>query len=266
MSYTGKAVRMERIMDRKTKRTVIVPMDHGMGAGPIEGLIDMGRTVDLVAEGGANAVIGHIALPLFGHRGYGKDIGLIMHLSGSTSLAPDPNHKVLVTPVEDALRMGADACSVHINIGAEDEYRMLEKLGEVASKCRSWGMPIVAMMYPRGENIESEHDAECVKVAARAATELGVDIVKTNYTGDIDSFKEITKGCLVPVVIAGGPQMDSEEDFLQMVRDSIDAGGGGVACGRNVFQAKDPVAAVKAVASIVHQDFSVKEALKLLKG
>jgi len=264
MSYTGKAVRLERIMNRKTKRTVIVPMDHGLGSGPIKGLIDMAKTVDLVAEGGANAVLGHIGLPLFGHRGYGRDVGLILHLSGSTSLAIDPNNKVLVTPVEDAIKMGADGVSVHINVGANTDYEMLRKLGMVASKCREWGMPLLAMMYPRGKKIDSEHGVEYVKIASRAAAELGVDIVKTNYTGDIDSFREVTKGCPVPVVVAGGPKMETTEDLLKMVHDAMEAGGSGVAIGRNIFQSDNPTKMTRAIAGIVHENYSVEEAMKEL--
>lgn len=262
MSYTGKAVRLERIMNRETRRTVIVPMDHGMSLGPIKGIVDMSETVDKVAEGGANAVLGHIGLPLFGHRRHGRDIGLILHLSGSTSLSPDPNNKVLITPVEDAIKMGADAVSVHVNVGAETDDEMLRKLGLIASKCREWGMPLLAMMYPRGKKINSEHGAEYVKIAARAAAEIGVDIVKTNYTGDIESFREVTRGCPVPVVVAGGPQMKTTKDILQMVSDSIEAGGSGVAIGRNIFQAENPVKMVAAITGIVHKELSVDEALK----
>ena len=127
-----------------------------MTVGPIKGLIAMDRTVDMVAEGGANAVVGHVGLSLHGHRGTGKDIGLILHLSASTSLSPDPNRKVLVNTVQWALKMGADAVSVHINIGADDEARMLEDLGKVAIECMAWGMPLLAMMYPRGATIEDE--------------------------------------------------------------------------------------------------------------
>ena len=114
MSKIGKGIRIERILDRKTRRTVIVPMDHGITVGPITGLIDLPATVNKVAEGGANAVLGHMGLPIHGHRGYGRDVGLIIHLSASTSLGPDPNHKVLVTSVEDAMRIGADAVSIHV--------------------------------------------------------------------------------------------------------------------------------------------------------
>jgi fructose-bisphosphate aldolase/2-amino-3,7-dideoxy-D-threo-hept-6-ulosonate synthase len=264
MSYTGKAVRMERIMDRSTWRTVIVPMDHGMAVGPIDGLVDMAAMVDKVAEGGANAVLGHIGLPLHGHRRHGKDIGLIMHLSASTSLAPDPNSKVLVTPVEEALKMGADAVSVHINIGAETEGQMLQALGSTATKCREWGIPLLAMMYPRGRKILSETSAEYVKIAARSAAELGVDIVKTSYTGSVESFREVTRGCPVPVVVAGGPRMETTEQILEMVRDSVEAGGAGVAMGRNVFQAADPARMLRAIAMIVHRGASVEEALREL--
>ena len=100
-------------------------MDHGVSDGPIPGLIDMGQAVNLVADGGANAVIGHVGLALHGHRQGGRDIGLILHLSASTKLAPDPNEKVLVNSVTNALKMGADAVSMHVNIGAESEAKML---------------------------------------------------------------------------------------------------------------------------------------------
>jgi fructose-bisphosphate aldolase/2-amino-3,7-dideoxy-D-threo-hept-6-ulosonate synthase len=265
MSYTGKAIRLERIINRGTGRTVIVPMDHGMSLGPVSGLENMSETVDKAAEGGANAVLGHVGLALHGHRRHGRDIGLIMHLSASTSLSPDPNEKVLVTTVEEAIKMGADGVSVHINIGAETEGDMLRALGTTGMKCREWGMPLIAMMYPRGRKITSESSAGHVKLAARVAAELGADIVKTSYTGSVETCREVTRGCPVPVVVAGGPRMETTEQILEMVRDSIEAGGAGVAIGRNIFQANDPVAMLKAVCSIVHEDATVEEALRLLR-
>ncbi len=265
MSLIGKAVRLERIINRETGKTVIVPMDHGVSLGPIEGLIDMKEAVNKVAEGGANAVLGHMGLPKYGHRRYGRDVGLIIHLTASTTLGPDPLHKVLVTSVEEAIKVGADGVSVHVNIGANDEAEMLAMLGQVSRACNEWGMPLLAMMYPRGAKVKSEHSVEYVKHAARVGAELGADIVKTNYTGDIDSFKEVVRGCPAPVVVAGGPKMSTEVELLEMVYDSIQAGGKGVAIGRNIFQAKDPTKMTRAIAAIVHEGYSVKEALKLLK-
>ena len=121
------------------------------------------------------------------------------------------------------------------------------------------------MIYPRGKDIKSAYDVELLKQCARVATELGADIVKTNYTGDIDSFREVTRGALAPVVIAGGPKMDSDEKLLQMVKDSIEAGGKGVSIGRNVFQHRNVVGITRAISSIVLDDLEVEEALKFLK-
>ncbi|MCK7467846.1 MAG: helix-turn-helix domain-containing protein [Desulfosudis oleivorans] len=145
----GKAIRLERIMNRQSGTTVIVPMDHGASVGPIPGLADLAKMVDKVAEGGANAVVEHSGMVGKGHRSYGRDIGLIIHLSGSTTLAPDPNRKVLVCSVERAVRLGADGVSIHINIGAENEGDMFEAFGQVAEACDDWGMPLLAMALLR---------------------------------------------------------------------------------------------------------------------
>jgi fructose-bisphosphate aldolase/2-amino-3,7-dideoxy-D-threo-hept-6-ulosonate synthase len=168
-----------------------------------------------------------------------------------------------VTEVEDAIRIGADAVSIHINVGAADEAEMLRDLGRVARTCDLWGMPLVAMMYPRGPRVKSEHDVEYVKLAARIGAELGADIVKTNYTGSPDTFKEVVKGCNVPVVIAGGPKMDTEADLLQMVYDAIGAGATGVAIGRNIFQAENPTLLVSKLCTIVHKGYTAEEAGKI---
>lgn len=261
----GKNIRLERIINRHTGRTVIAPMDHGVSNGPMKGIIDIDKTVESISQGGADAILMHKGIVEQGHRGYGKDIGLIVHLSASTSLAPNPNNKVIVTSVEKAIQLGADAVSVHVNLGSETESEMLQELGEISETCSYWGIPLLAMMYPRGQKVENEHDVELVKHAARVGSELGVDIVKTNYTGDPDSFKEVVEGALVPVVIAGGPKVDTDEELLQMVKDSIEVGGAGVAFGRNLFQAENPGKITKAISEVVHNDLEVNEALKFLK-
>ncbi|MHC1610093.1 MAG: 2-amino-3,7-dideoxy-D-threo-hept-6-ulosonate synthase [Candidatus Methanospirareceae archaeon] len=261
----GKSIRMERIVDRKSGRSVIVPMDHGVTSGPIYGLSDMKSAVNAVAEGGANAVLLHKGIVIAGHRGYGKDIGLIIHLSASTSLGPDPLKKVLVTTVEEAIRLGADAVSVHVNVGAENEPEMLEDLGRVAMVCEEWSMPLLAMMYPRGRKVKDEHDPEVVMHAARVGAELGADVIKTNYTGDPDSFKEVIRGCPVPVIIAGGPKANTDAEVVKMVEDAISAGASGVSIGRNIFQHKDPANMTRAICKVVHEGLSAREAMEILK-
>jgi fructose-bisphosphate aldolase/2-amino-3,7-dideoxy-D-threo-hept-6-ulosonate synthase len=260
----GKEIRLERIMKRETGTTVIVPMDHGVSSGPIPGLIDLERSVDLIALGGANAVIGHMGLALHGHRKGGPDIGLILHLSASTDLGPDPNDKVMVNTVQNALKMGADGVSMHVNVGAESEARMLSDLGRTAIECIEWGMPLLAMMYPRGRKINDENMINSVKIAARVASELGADIVKTVYTGDPDSFREVTDGCHVPVVIAGGSKTNDIET-LKLIEGAMEGGAAGVSIGRNAFQHAHPDRFVRAAAMIVHENRSAEEAIEVIK-
>lgn len=237
-------------------------MDHGLTLGPIKGIErNLGEIVNKIALGGANAVLGHVGIPLYGHRGYGPDIGLILHLSGSTSLSPESNYKVLVNNVLEAVKLGADGVSLHINIGTKNDPEMLEILGNISRECREFGMPLLAMMYPRGENIDSEYDVQVVKIAARVAAELGADLVKTNWTGDPDSFKEVVRGCMAPVIIAGGIKA-SVRELLEVTKQSIEVGGAGVAYGRNVFQAEDPTKVVKALYLVVHKNYEVSEAIK----
>jgi fructose-bisphosphate aldolase/2-amino-3,7-dideoxy-D-threo-hept-6-ulosonate synthase len=262
LTEIGKRIRLDRIIRRDTGKTVIIPMDHGLTVGPIEGLEDMKSIVNRVAEGGANAVLLHKGIIRAGYRGYGKDIGLIMHLSGSTVLGPDPNDKVLVAEVTEAIKLGADAVSIHINIGSKTEPKQLMVLGQVAKICEEWGIPLLAMMYPRGEKVKNQHDVEVVKHAARIGAELGADVVKTNYTGSQETFKEVVKGCPVPVVIAGGPKTKTDEEFCQMVYDSIRAGSRGVATGRNVFQHKDPAKMIRVLCGIVHEGLEVRTSLE----
>jgi predicted phospho-2-dehydro-3-deoxyheptonate aldolase len=233
--------------------------------GPIEGLVDMRSTVDKVSQGGATAVVLHKGILPFSHRSFGRDIGLIMHLSASTGLSPEPNHKVIVTTVEEAIKWGADAVSIHVNLGDDHEYAMLRDFGQIACKCNEWGMPLMVMIYPRGKDIPDAYNVDMLKKCARTAIEIGADIIKTNYTGDMDSFKEVVRGAQAPVIIAGGPKVDSDEKLLQMVKDSMDAGGKGVSIGRNVFQHRNVIGITKAISGIVLEDMDVEEALKILK-
>jgi class I fructose-bisphosphate aldolase len=263
--HMGKEIRLERIINRNTGRTVIVPLDHGITIGPIDGLEKPRVTVDKVAEGGADAVLMHKGLARCGHRKHGRDIGLIIHLSAGTSLSPFPNVKVLVGTVEEGIKLGADAVSVHLNLGDESERDMLRDMGRVAASCAEWGMPLLAMVYARGPKVKSEWDPAVVAHCARVGVELGADLVKVVYTGDMESFLRVTESCCVPVVIAGGERMDSPREILQMAHDSIAAGGAGLSMGRNIFQAEDPTRLVRALHGVVHLDYSVDQALALLE-
>jgi len=261
----GKKIRLNNIINPETGKTIIVPMDHGVSSGPIEGLTNIKKAVERVAEGGANAVVihkGNVRLAFGDGR---KNIGLIVHISASTDWSPRKNDKVLVGAVEEALKLGADMVSIHVNMGAEDERGMLRDFGMVSRACEEWQIPLLAMIYGRGPKIENQYDPKVVAHCARLGAELGADIVKVPYTGDPETFAKVVEGAGIPVVIAGGPKMKSKEDVLRMVEGAIKAGGAGLSIGRNVFQAEDPAKMVRAMAAIVHEGKSVEEALEYLK-
>jgi class I fructose-bisphosphate aldolase len=221
-------------------------------------------TVDAVTNGGANGVIMHKGLPRLSHRRYGKDVGLIIHLSASTDLSSMPNKKTIVCSVEESIRLGADAVSIHVNIGDDNESMMLADFGEIGRQCDDWGMPLVAMVYPRGPKIKDQYAVEVVKHAARVGAELGADLVKVPFTGSVESFREVVEGCQIPVLIAGGPKMDADEDVLRVTEQAIAAGGAGVSIGRNIFQSKNPERIMRAIAKIVHDGESADVAAKEL--
>jgi fructose-bisphosphate aldolase/2-amino-3,7-dideoxy-D-threo-hept-6-ulosonate synthase len=141
---------------------------------------------------------------------------------------------------------------------------MLCNLGKVSDECDFYGIPLLAMMYPRGPKIQNEHAPDVIAHAARIGAELGADIIKTNYTGNIETFKEVVESCPIPVVIAGGPKCKSNDEVLQTTFDAMKAGAAGLSIGRNVFQCENPTQIVKALSAIVHQNATVEHALKIL--
>jgi fructose-bisphosphate aldolase/2-amino-3,7-dideoxy-D-threo-hept-6-ulosonate synthase len=138
-------------------------MDHGVTVGPITGLGNMQTIIDKLVLGGVDAVLVNRGIAKVVDT---KNAGLIIHLSGITQLCPEPNNKVQISTVDDAVRLGADAVSVHVNVGAKNEDNMLSTLGRVACECDDYGMPLLAMMYPRGPSIKNPHAVDVVAHAA----------------------------------------------------------------------------------------------------
>jgi len=258
---SGKQVRISRLTDRG--RMLCIPMDHGITSGPMKGLDTIYKTIREVERGGATAFL--VQKGIVKHMPEPPRIGFIIHVSGSTALGPDPNWKVRVGGAEAALRRGADGLSVHINIGSKAEPEMLRKLGEIADECESWGLPLIAMMYPRGEGIKDPNDPNVLMHVARVGAELGADIVKVPYSGSVETFRRVVEACPAPVVMAGGPKMDNDLAVLKMAREAIDAGAMGVTIGRNVFMHERPATIVRALRAVVIEDRSLEDALSILE-
>lgn len=258
---SGHQLRLNRIL-RKGKM-LCIPMDHGISTGPIEGLEDPHSIIYKCESHGLTSVI--INKGIIKSLPKPTKVGMLVHFSSSTSLSLAPNRKMLTGTVEEALRLGADGVSLHINIGGKEEPEMLEQLGMISNECHKWNMPLLAMMYPRGENVKDPHYPEIVAHVARIGAECGADIVKTIYTGDVDSFSKIVKSTPVPIVIAGGPKARTDMDVLQMTEDVMKSGAVGVTYGRNIFAHKSPERMTRALAAIIFKKASAEEAVKLLE-
>lgn len=256
----GRDIRLARILNEG--KMLCIPMDHGISNGPIKGLEDIHSVIYECSSAGLTCVL--VNKGIIKSMPRPPNIGLIAHFSASTSIGPTPNRKILIGSVEEAIRLGADAVSLHINIGSKEEPEMLQKLGMISDKCDEWSVPLVAMMYPRGENIKNPHDPEIVAHAARVGAEAGADVVKTVYTGDPASFRRVVRGCPVPIVIAGGPKANTDREILEMCEGAMMAGAKGVTFGRNIFQHKNPPTIVRALYKIIIEKRNVREAMKEL--
>ena len=247
----GKKRRISRIV--KNGRSVILPMDHGI-TKPEKGIENVDRVVKEVQEY-IDAVVVHKGVAKHSAVLAEMDAALIIHLSASTAHAKDPNDKRIVTSVEKAIALGADAVSVHINVGSKTEAEQIEKVGIISETCDDYGIPLLAMMYPRGS---IEVNTETVRHAARIGYELGADILKVPY---VQRFEEVVNICDIPVVVAGGSK-GSEEEFLRRVHDALTRGASGVAAGRNVFNSDQPVRIAKTLHMLVHGNAPLEEVVK----
>ncbi len=248
-------------------RGVWIPMDHGLSGYPETGLDNMDSIIDDVILGGANAVVLQKGVLTNQYRRTSWD-GFVCHLSASTVHGGlNSESKVLVGNVEEALARGAVAVSGQLNLGDDAEPRMIKDLGQITSDSWAEGVPTLGMVYPRGPNliIDQEDDTNGVAHAARVAFELGCDVVKVPWTGSIESFRKVASAVPIPVLIAGGTG-SSFSHTLEIVKNSILAGGSGVCMGRQIFGSNNPLHRVLALCSIVHDDVDINEAIRILKS
>jgi 2-amino-4,5-dihydroxy-6-oxo-7-(phosphooxy)heptanoate synthase len=229
-----------------------VPLDHSVTDGPVTGGRRVRELIGRIAGNGADAVVVHKGVLRYVDPASFTDLALVVHLSASTIHAPDPDAKYLVASVAEALRCGADAVSVHVNLGSAEEMHQIADLAAVADACDQWNVPLLAMMYPRGPKISNPAEPELIAHAATLAADLGADLVKTPYAGSVDEMADVTRDCPIPLLVAGGPRRAVTADVLSYVDDVLRGGAAGVAMGRNVFAATDPAALVRAMSDLNH--------------
>ncbi|NLW80150.1 MAG: fructose-bisphosphate aldolase [Desulfovibrionales bacterium] len=248
----GNLRKAARLFHPESKRTILLPLDHGLSEGTIPGLEDLGSLLRSLSRLPVQGVILHKGM-VMAHAGEVRlDQALIVHLSAGTRHGLPFYNKALVCSVQEALRLGADMVSMHINIGNDLEDRMLSDLGACVEDAHQLGLPLLAMIYARGGQIVNENDPALVAHSIRIGAELGADVIKVPYCGSQQSFARAVAACPAPVVIGGGPRSGDFRSFLRMVREVLDAGAAGVCIGRNIFQQDNPAKALEEVCSLVH--------------
>lgn len=266
MSYLGKQVRMQRLFHKKSGRILVVALDHAIGWGVIPGIENIQKTTDIMVEAGADALT---LLRGTAMRVMPKYAGKMPFILKATSFSPiDPCYDTPLASVQEAVRLGADAISIGATLCGEDQAELLSQLATFSMEADALGMPTVTHIYPKGGLISDEerYSAKWVSYAARAAAEIGIDIVKTYYTGDSLSYTKVIEACPAKVVVSGGPKLPSVKDVFVMTKDAIDAGAAGVTYGRNVWQADNPIKMVKALAHIIHENGTVDEAMEIINS
>ncbi|MFE7761552.1 class I fructose-bisphosphate aldolase family protein [Streptomyces sp. NPDC057438] len=250
MLKTGKPLRWRRLSLAGDDRHLLIPLDHSVSDGPVAPPGQWEALLRELVAGGADGVIVHkgrartLAPELLGN------CALVVHLSASTACSADVDAKVLVGDVEEAVTLGADAVSVHVNIGSDTEGRQLADLGAVARSCDTWGMPLIAMVYPRGPRIENPHDPALLAHVVNVAADLGADMVKTTVALPLDRMAEVVAHSPIPVLAAGGPPDGS--DLIEYGTAVMAAGCRGLAVGRRVFSSPSPASLVSRLAAVVH--------------
>ncbi|MFJ8077201.1 2-amino-3,7-dideoxy-D-threo-hept-6-ulosonate synthase [Streptomyces sp. NPDC096176] len=248
----ARKLRLQRLYRHDPDRLLIVPLDHSVTDGPLTGGNRLDTLVGQLASHHVDGVVLHKGALRYVDPEWFTRTSLIVHLSASTVHAPDPDAKYLVASVEESLRLGADAVSVHVNLGSDEERNQIADMATVAEACDRWNVPLMAMMYPRGPKIENPRDPALVAHAVQLATDLGADLVKTLYVGSVPEMYEITSTSSLPVVVVGGPRNRDTAATLAYVEEALDGGAAGVAMGRNVFQAPDPGAMADRLSGLIH--------------
>jgi fructose-bisphosphate aldolase, class I len=248
LSDCGKKIRLHRLLGGSEHRALVVAFDHALVLGPIPGTEDPLGKIRQFAQSKVDALL--------------LNLGLIRQFANSTILGPMPAliarldwttvwsafgqsgngdlYSSLLAHPEEALRHGADAVLTYLVVGtgdAEFEMKEIARNAEIARECEQVGIPLIVESLARGKDVQNPGDPRWLNLHTRMAAELGADVVKTDYSGDIASMRSVVEKCPIPILVLGGSRHASDQHALDVVRDVAAAGAAGVFFGRNVFQA-----------------------------
>ena len=254
----GMQNRLSRLI-KSDGHCMFLPIDHGYFQGPTSKLEKPGETIKPLIP---------FADGLFVTRGVlracvapDNSPPLILRMSGGSSvIGKDLAHEAITTSTQEAIRLNVAAVGMSVFVGSDYEHDSLVNLGKLVNECENYGIPVMAVTAV-GKEL-AKRDARYLALCCRIAAEFGAKVVKTYWCKDFD---KVTNGCPVPVVMAGGPKCETEQEVFEFVHDGMTKGAIGLNLGRNVWQHKYPVPMMKALRAIIHADASVKDASDIYK-
>lgn len=262
--FLGKEVRLNRLVNSQSGKFVGITVDHAIARGVLPGLVNIHDTVRKIFEAQPDAMTMHKGIA---EKVFAPYAGKMPILLKSTSFAPyHMSEDVPVADVEEAVRLGADGMSIGIIVGGPEQKEQIAHAARISKIASSYGMPLIAHIYPRGTAITEKKDPDAVAYAVRLGAELGIDIIKTNWNGSQEAFAKAVQCCPAKVVIAGGSPGNSLEAYFKMTQEAMEIGVFGVTYGRFVFDDSNPSAVVKAIKAIVHENKNAEQAMEIYKS
>jgi fructose-bisphosphate aldolase, class I len=258
----GKQVRLQRLRNATSGRILTVAVDHAPSYGVLAGLEGFQKVLGQVAGAGPDALL---LMKGTAERCFWPYAGRIALILKCSSLSPfHPQHDVCVSSVEDAVRLGADAIAMALTVGSPQQPQLVHNLAVLVREAERAGMPVIVHAYPNGELVPRDEIYSCKQVgyASRMVMELGVDIVKTFYTGAPNTFARVVEMAAPALVVAaGGPRLETDAEVLHMAQGVVEAGAAGITFGRNVWQCCDISGLIRALKAVVHEGVSGAEAM-----
>jgi len=245
---------------QKDGKALFLPIDHGYFQGPTHKLEKPRETIKPLLPYADAIMLTRGVLRNCVDPANTKPV--ILRVSGGTSVVgEDLANEGLTTSITEIVRLNASAVSMSVFVGSKYEHQSLINLTKLVNECEDYGVPVMAVTAV-GKELE-KREARYLALCCRIAAELGARVVKTYYCPE--KFHKVVEGCPVPVVIAGGPKVDSELEVFEFVYDGMQKGAIGVNLGRNVWQSEYPVAMIRAIRAIIHENYAPKEAQGLFE-
>lgn len=256
----GRQNRLNRIIKPKTGRTVMLAVDHGYFLGPTHKLENARETITpLLPYADALMLTRGILRTSVDPE---AEVPIVLRVSGGSSIIGENlSNEGITTSIEEAVCLNVSAVALSIFVGSAYEHQTLMNLAYLIDEAQEFGIPVLAVTAV-GKELE-KRDARFLSLSCRIAAELGASFIKTYYCED---FEQVVESCPVPVVIAGGPKLETELDAFQMAQDAVRKGAVGVDMGRNIWQNPHPVAMIQAVRAVVHENASPQQALEVYKS